>query len=302
MRIIPHEEWTLRGHWWSWLLRAISTPVGAAIWHHSVTAISGMSAAAAFADVRTVEEVIYNRRQTSGFSTIAYSYLIHPNGMIFEGRGVKYRNGANTSTKGTGLGNSNTISICFIGNYHPAANGFDRLTPEAREAAHWLLWELEMQGHLSNAANIEGHSHVSYTACCGDTLYAELPAFREEQRNYNPVPSGGDMDLLIPHDQGSAEYLAALENGGGIECMLTSGPIAFSTKSAHVWSRMPGVTVVASRHLATVIRDGMPAPVEVTTEVVEVTQQTVEVTDAEEIDYTKLAVAVADEQARRMQS
>lgn len=208
MRIVPHAEWSVRGHWWLWALVKFVGPKGAAILHHSVTKITGMTEAAAFRDVRTVETVIYNRRLRSRFATIAYNYLIHPNGMIFEGRGTKYRNGANNDTKSTGLGNKATISICMIGNYHPAAGGTDTLTDAQRESLSFLLWELEMDEHLSNRANVQGHSHVAATACPGDSNRAELESIRTAARSYIPLqPGGSDMPYLIDHANGTFEEI-----------------------------------------------------------------------------------------------
>ena len=157
MQIVRFNEWTIRGRWGSAL--SFNGPASAAVLHHSVTNPTGD----AFADARTVEEVIWRRRIKSRFSMVAYSYLVHPDGTVFEGRGVRYRNGANNRTKPGTLSNRNTLSICLIGTYTTADT-----TPHQDDAVAGLVEYLETAGQLANARSIVPHSALHATACCGD--------------------------------------------------------------------------------------------------------------------------------------
>jgi hypothetical protein len=135
--------------------------------HHSVTRLTGD----AIADARTVENVIYKR---GGFSMIAYSYLSHPDGTILEGRSSDYRNGANRNDKGGRFANSNTISVCCIGDYRT-----DRITQPQQQSFAQLMSDLRRDGIITVDAELLAHRDLAYTQC---------PAGAYEQLLTEPQP------------------------------------------------------------------------------------------------------------------
>ncbi len=131
---------------------------------------------------------------------IAYSWLVTQDGSKFEGRGYRFRNGANNDTKGTGFSNSRTISICFVGNYHPGVAGVVELHPTDAQlqAAGEIIAEGKAQGNIVTGAPVVPHSHVHATACCGDNLRASLP----EIADYTPQGSPMHPDAQSAVDAG----------------------------------------------------------------------------------------------------
>lgn len=149
--MIPFEDWTLHGVWGS--PPRFRGPAQAVVVHHSVTRLTGD----AIADARTVENVIYKR---GGFSMIAYSYLSHPDGTILEGRSADYRNGANRNDKGGPYANSNTVSVCCIGDYRT-----DKITQPQQQAFARLMSDLRRDGIITVDAELLAHRDLAYTQC-----------------------------------------------------------------------------------------------------------------------------------------
>lgn len=172
MRIVPFNQWTKLGQWWPTM--RLKGEMGGIIVHHSVTKPTDNAAA----DARVVERIIYNRRFKSRFSMVAYSWLIHPDGSIFEGRGHLWRNGANTNKKGGSLSNSNTVSVCMIGDYRT-----DKITDVQRSAFWWLVQHLQGTGTVKPNPDIFPHSDLAWTACPSgamDGLNQPLPEEEED--------------------------------------------------------------------------------------------------------------------------
>lgn len=94
-----------------------------------------------------------------GWSDIAYNWVECPHGYIFEGRGLKYQNGAN----GTNLGNKTSPALMYLGGQ---GNPF---TEEAKSAFH------EATKYISDHSSAEpgaiGHRDHKNTACPGDEIY-----------------------------------------------------------------------------------------------------------------------------------
>jgi peptidoglycan hydrolase-like protein with peptidoglycan-binding domain len=124
--------------------------------HHSVT----KPTLDAVADARFVEQIIYNRRFKARFSMVAYNWLIHPDGTIFEGRGHIWRNAANVNKKGGPLGNSDTVSVCMIGDYRT-----DVITDAERTSFWWLVQHLQEIKTVQRDPAVVPHSELAYTAC-----------------------------------------------------------------------------------------------------------------------------------------
>lgn len=160
MRVIPFDEWTIRGRWGPTLRR--QSPSAALVVHHTVTPVTSDP----FADAQTVEDVIWARRFSSGFTSVPYGWLLHPDGTLFASRGTTYRNGANRSTRpGVNLSNRNTMSVGLIGNYEQRS-----VTIQQRNSFDGLRDELAGLGFLSNRANVVGHDQLASTACPGNAL------------------------------------------------------------------------------------------------------------------------------------
>lgn len=169
MRIVPFGDWTRLGRWWpTTKRRGIAQAI---VVHHAVITHS----TDAFADARRVERIIYGRRLKSRFSMIAYSWLIHPDGTIFEARASTWRNGANNNTRRRILSrlpstkilsNGNTVSVCFIGDFR-----YDTVTTEARQAFWWLVNDLRRRGVTVETAAIVDHSELAFTECSAGAIH-----------------------------------------------------------------------------------------------------------------------------------
>lgn len=194
MRIARFDDWTVHGRWGA--TRTFTAPAAAVVLHHSVTNPTGDT----YADARTVEHIIYQRRIKARFAMVAYSYLIHPDGTVFEGRGVRYRNGANNRTKPGTLNNANTLSVCLIGTYTT-----DDATHRQEDALAGLLEYLHTARQIGNPRSIVPHSALHATACCGDggrrliTKLTAPPTPQPSTRLESPTPP---MDLIFDPDTG----------------------------------------------------------------------------------------------------
>jgi hypothetical protein len=156
--LIAFDEWSQLGRWWPTPKRAPGA-ASAVVVHHTVTGTSNYP----HRDAQQVERVIYGRRWSARFSSVPYNFLLHPDGTMFEGRGVTHRNAANNSTRpGVTLSNSNTLSVALIGDYRA---GIDVVTPQQRTAFSWLTRQLAAGGHVTNADNVVSHSALAYTEC-----------------------------------------------------------------------------------------------------------------------------------------
>lgn len=200
--MIRFADWTRRGKWGT--TSAFNAPAAGVVVHHSVTRVTGSPVA----DAQTVEEVIWQRRFSSGFSMIAYSFLLHPDGTVLEGRGPwagarGWRNGANKNTRGGSLSNSNTVSVCCIGDYRS-----DRVTSVMRHSFGRLLSDLRRDGVVAVDAMVVPHSELAFTECPSaafDQLMGVQPP---------PVFDGEDEedDMVTLHDTTTGQVWVAAGN------------------------------------------------------------------------------------------
>jgi hypothetical protein len=192
--VLRFAEWTGKGRWWRTPRR--SGQAAAVITHHSVTPVTDNP----IGDAQTVENVIYARRFSSGFSSIPYGWLIHPDGTILEGRGINYRNAANRSTRsGVTLSNRNTVSVCLIGDYRHRD-----VTEAQRRAFQSLVTYLADLNVIGNASSISPHSALSRTVCDAGA-YKQLSAGPFP----NPNTEDDEMQTLISTTSGEAWAVAA---------------------------------------------------------------------------------------------
>ena len=97
---------------------------------------------------------------TRGWSDIAYSFLVHQNGDIYEGRGWGIAGG---HTRGY---NFVSHAFCFIGNAENIAP-----TAAAEASIAWLIDEAERK---YGSQLVQGHRQAASTACPGRYLYARI--------------------------------------------------------------------------------------------------------------------------------
>ncbi len=201
MNPIEFAVWTIRGVWGRPSL--FKGPAKGAVLHHSVTNL--VDPPDPVADAQAVEEVIWRRRIKSFFQMDAYSFKVAQDGTAFVVRGYKYRNGANRRTKLLGplLFNRNTLSICFIGNYHPNVAGVATLTPtdiQLRAAAK-IIRDGIASGDIVADPWIGPHSDLHATACCGDLLRADIDTIRDYVNN----PPEETTVQVLPEAQQAAD-------------------------------------------------------------------------------------------------
>ena len=150
--VVPFREWTRRGRWKVTL--PFRGPAKGVVVHHSVT----RSLDSPVESARVVEEVTYRR---GSFAMIPYSWLLHRDGTILEGRANCWRNGANRNTLGrNSLKNSNTVSVCIPGDMRR-----DDVTDAQRTSFQWLLNDLTRRKIITPDAVVVPHNALANTAC-----------------------------------------------------------------------------------------------------------------------------------------
>jgi len=137
--------------------------------HHSVTP-SGPDPARI---VRAIEKAHLSKFGVA----VGYSWLIAPNGDLYEGQGWG-RVGAHTHGH-----NSTSHGICFLGNFTKATP-----TLEAVDAAVALIRSGIALGHIASGAPVDPHSAVKATGCPGGNLASELPQIRVRVTHGTPPP------------------------------------------------------------------------------------------------------------------
>ncbi len=155
------------------------------VWiHHSVTAPSH----AGDIDVRRLQRIAFGR----GFADISYSFVIHPSGEVYEGRGFGIV-GAHTEGH-----NSISHGICFIGDF---TNSLP--TRSALDACRWLIAEGIRLGKFSAGVQpTGGHRDASgaSTACPGTNLYKEISYLRQPYNGAPTQSAGGVVPGPITED------------------------------------------------------------------------------------------------------
>lgn len=93
------------------------------------------------------------------WADIAYNWLVCPHGYVYEGRGLRFRNGAN----GTYSGNKSSPAICFLAG---EGNGFTEA-----EKTGFVECTAYVAQHSSAPEGGMGHRDHKATACPGDVRY-----------------------------------------------------------------------------------------------------------------------------------
>lgn len=161
------------------------------------------------ADPAAMVRAIYRYQAVDrGFGDIGYQYLIDRSGRVYEGRysGTDRNPGHNANgskvvtAAHVGEFNSGNTGIALLGNFTSAES-----TQAARGALKGLLSELTtrhgidphgrslyvnpVSGATKRVANISGHRDWAPTECPGGTLYARLPAIRDDVDTVAPTIS-----------------------------------------------------------------------------------------------------------------
>lgn len=116
---------------------------------------------------------VYNvhnyHKNSNGWIGIGYNFFINPDGTVFEGRGFNIGAGA------TGY-NSNSIHICFAGNFEKQKPSNSQLR-NGKELIKWLLEILPLN------VKIIGHKDIGKTACPGRNFpLEEFKNIRKEKK------------------------------------------------------------------------------------------------------------------------
>lgn len=200
---------------------------------------------------------------TNGWCDIGYNWLIAPDGTIFEGRA----GGNNVIGAHFSGNNSNTMGVCFLGNFQN-----DQPSAAALASLEKLLaWKacdsnIDPAGTALHAASgltlnrICGHRDGGATLCPGDNLYAKLPAVRLETDSLYSDPSGCDGVWPPANDACAAatplasaescQPLAATTDGASASGTPIPACSGFTSGSAlDVWFHF---TAVETKHRVTV--------------------------------------------------
>lgn len=97
--------------------------------------------------------------QSRGWTAIGYSFVIHFDGSILEGRGWR-RWGGHTK------GHNDDLGICFVGH-----GDLQPATEAQWAAAKWLIREGIRLGHLAPTYKVFGHRDSAPKSCPGDLIY-----------------------------------------------------------------------------------------------------------------------------------
>jgi len=134
-----------------------------------------------------------------------YNSAVDLDGLLWQGRGVEFRNAANRETNGT------TYSICVATDGPAAAN-------PAQVAAIRKMVKYVRDFTRKNLL-IVGHRDVAATACPGDGLYRQILAGSFESGN--PPPSRENVEMIVLDFQpGTPNWMAFLWAGNTLSWLV----------------------------------------------------------------------------------
>lgn len=133
----------------------IRTHTGAVVVHHSGMRNVDM----------TVSEIHDLHRYGNRWAGVGYHYVVHKNGVISQGRPLKYR-GAHAVSN-----NDFTVGICLTGNYNIGMPPNEQLN----SAAQLIAAICDKYNFEPSDTTIFGHRDFGHTNCPGNNLYAILP-------------------------------------------------------------------------------------------------------------------------------
>lgn len=160
MRIIPRAEWGAR---YANGFRSAPVPFRELWLHHSVTAARNGAGI-----IRGIEQIGQNRFGGG----ISYTWLITPDGAVYEGHSVD-RQGAHTGGR-----NDIARAICLVGNYEST-----QPTTAQINSAAWLTRYVYDRRWAVNLGLTGGHRDLKATACPGKYAYAQIGNINHLARN-----------------------------------------------------------------------------------------------------------------------
>jgi Putative peptidoglycan binding domain len=173
----------------------ITSLIGLAL-HHSGSARDATSSVAnPNSFMRNVQQFFMVER---GLSDIAYNFVVLPNGMVMEGRGLRYRSGAN----GTADGNVKYAAVMFPGDYRTGMNTLTSAQIEAFRGLRQLVLSI-----AAGAKDLKPHSFFKPTECPGQNVVSALASLGQ-------LPSPG-----VPPPR---PILRRGSTGTAVRCMQTS--------------------------------------------------------------------------------
>lgn len=181
MRIIARAEWLARPP--KETPTKITTPTSELWLHHAAGAVLPGDDSVSSADLTRIRSIQNYHMDVRGWNDIAYSFLVDPDGWVFEGRGAGVA-GAHTQ-------NHNSIShgICVMGNYKTQAVGpdlVDRLAELVRYGHEQGWWPAVLSGGHKDASGAS-------TSCPGKNLYPLIGKI-------NTLAEGGDDDMPLSNE------------------------------------------------------------------------------------------------------
>lgn len=198
MEIISRDRW---GSVSKWKFGNMVLPAQNIYIHHTVTPFTDFP----YKDAKLVESVGIQR-----FGQMSYSYVIHPNGTILEGAGIK--TGAHTEGR-----NSTGFGIGLIGDYSaiPATDFQIR-------SVRWLIFYLKnVVNYLNDSAVLTPHNSLSNTICPGNGVLLKLNEMRTPWVPEVPLEIAPMFDPPIVLEPIAAE----LEHNGGLYLAAPSGAL-----------------------------------------------------------------------------
>ena len=193
IKIISRQEWGARA--------PKSTPIKISIptkelWlHHAAGAVLPGDDTVSDADLRRIRSIQKYHMDVRGWNDIAYSFLMDPDGNIFEGRGVGI-SGAHTAGH-----NSISHALCVMGNYETQPVDSDLIPRLAEFALHGFQqnwWPLGFTGGHRDASGAN-------TSCPGKNLYAQLGEINKQ------IKEGNDMAFSQHEESVLKQFVASLD-------------------------------------------------------------------------------------------
>ncbi len=245
LEVVPLDDWSEHGLYHPGHQARFAPPAKALVLHQSVTNLSGDD----LTDARAVDQVTKDRGQ---FNMVPYSALIGQ-ASVFGGRDDRYRNGANRNTRSGELGNTETLSACLMGNYHPDVPGVAEL--EVTQLQQDLIVAVHARwverGSLRPNAPIIGHRDLAFTSCNGDNAYGLLAELNTRvawaNRPIVPVADQEDLEMitqLINDIDAEVSFLQWNEPDGRVAVRR------YNTYRAGYGSVQPGASWIAAEQVA----------------------------------------------------
>jgi hypothetical protein len=194
VHIVTRAEWNARPPKSRFL---IATKQPKLILHHAAGSILPNDGTVSATDLRRIKGIQDYHMDRKNWSDIAYSFVLDPDGYLFEGRGVGVANGA---TKGHG---TTSYAVCVMGNYdlqEPSESLLTNLGLTAAWGHTQGYWPLGYTG---------GHRDYGSTSCPGSKLYKHLTKINNIAKEiYNMATRFEDVPQNHTH-YAAIEWLAA---------------------------------------------------------------------------------------------